>query len=136
MNQAEIKRKRTESILKELLPQAFAMLDDEDLNNLIVTEVVCSRGRYDSKVYLDKSGIDESKQEEILQKLKKVSPFLKNYVKESEGWYRSPNFKFEFDNHLEQISRIDELFKIIEGKDGNNWWYRKDNKLLWCKTLR
>jgi len=120
MNQAEIKRKRTESVLKELLPEAFAMLDDEELNTLIVTEVVCSRGRYDSKVYLDKTGIDESRQNKILNKLKKVTPFLKNYVKESEGWYRSPNFKFEFDNHLEQISRIDELFKIIEGENGNN----------------
>jgi len=116
MNQAEIKRKRTESALKEILPEAFSMLDDSVLNNLIVTEVVCSRGRYDSKVYLDKTGIDESEQTEIIKKLKKVTPFLKNYVKESEGWYRSPNFKFEFDNHLDNISRIDELFKIIEGK--------------------
>ncbi len=116
MNQAEIKRKRTESALKEILPEAFSMLDDFALNNLIVTEVVCSRGRYDSKVYLDKTGIDESEQEEIIKKLRKVTPFLKNYVKESEGWYRSPNFKFEFDNHLDNISRIDELFKIIEGK--------------------
>ncbi len=116
MNQAEIKRKRTESALKEILPEAFSMLDDSALNNLIVTEVVCSRGRYDSKVYLDKTGIDENEQEEIIKKLRKVTPFLKNYVKESEGWYRSPNFKFEFDNHLDNISRIDELFKIIEGK--------------------
>ena len=116
MNQAEIKRKRTESALKEILPEAFAMLDDSALSNLVVTEVVCSRGRYDSKVYLDKTGIDESEQEAIINKLKKVIGFLKNYVKESEGWYRSPNFKFEFDNHLDKISRIDELFKIIEGK--------------------
>ena len=113
MNQAEIKRKRTESVLKEVLPEAFAMLDDEQLQNLIVTEVVCSKGRYDSKVYLDKSGIDESEQKEILKKLTKVQGFLKNYIKESEGWYRSPNFKFEFDDHIEYISKIDELFKQI-----------------------
>jgi len=113
MNPSEIKRKRTESLLKEVLPQAFAMLDDEDLQNLVVTEVVCSRGRYDSKVYLDKSGIEESKQNQILKKLKRVEGFLKNYVKESEGWYRSPNFKFEFDEHMEHISKIDELFKQI-----------------------
>ena len=116
MNQAEIKRKRTESALKEILPEAFSMLDDAVLNNLIVTEVVCSRGRYDSKVYLDKTDIEEHEQEKIINKLRKVTPFLKNYAKESEGWYRSPNFKFEFDNHLDNISRIDELFKIIEGK--------------------
>jgi len=121
LNPAEIKRKRTESVLKELLPEAFSMLDDESLNHLIVTEVVCSRGRYDSKVYLDKSGIEESEQAKILKKLNKVTGFLKNYVKESEGWYRSPNFKFEFDDHLDKISRIDELFKQIEErKSGSN----------------
>jgi len=113
MNPAEIKRKRTETALKEVLPEAFSMLDDEQLQNLIVTEVVCSRGRYDSKVYLDKTGIDERGQNEILKKLRKVQGFLKNYVRESEGWYRSPNFKFEFDDHLEHISKIDELFKQI-----------------------
>ncbi|NPA27630.1 MAG: 30S ribosome-binding factor RbfA [Epsilonproteobacteria bacterium] len=114
MNQSEIKRKRTESLLKELLPEAFSMLDDEMLKNLVVTEVVCSRGRYDSKVYLDKSGIDEESQKEILKRLQKVAGFLKNYVKESAGWYKSPNFKFEFDDHLEHIKRIDNLFKQIK----------------------
>jgi len=92
------------------------MLDDEALKYLVVTEVVCSRGRYDSKVYLDKTDISENEQEKILNKLQKVTGFLKNYVKESEGWYRSPNFKFEFDDHLDRVSRIDELFKQIEGK--------------------
>jgi ribosome-binding factor A len=120
MNPAEIKRKRTESALKEVLPEAFAMLDDEQLQNLTVTEVVCSRGRYDSKVYLDKTGLNNSEQNEILKKLRKVEGFLKNYVSQSEGWYRSPNFKFEFDNFLDQVSRIDELFKQIEGKSSGN----------------
>ncbi len=121
MNPSEIKRKRTESVLKELLPEAFSMLDDEALQTLVVTEVVCSRGRYDSKVFLDKTGIDEVQQGEILKKLRKVQGFLKNYVKESEGWYRSPNFRFEFDDQLERISKIDELFKKIEKelKDDN-----------------
>jgi ribosome-binding factor A len=116
LNPAEIKRKRTESILKEVLPEALSMLDDEQLNSLIVTEVICSRGRYDSKVYLDKSGIDEKSQKEILNKLKKVNNFLKNYIKESEGWYKAPNFKFEFDNQLERINKIEELFNQIKGK--------------------
>ena len=114
MNQAEIKRKRTESLLKEVLPEAFSMLDDEQLQNLVVTEVVCSRGRYDSKVYLDKSGIEVKEQEKILKKLQKVQGFLKNYIKESEGWYRSPNFTFEFDDHLEHIAKIDKLFEQIK----------------------
>jgi len=116
MTPAEIKLKRTESALKEVLPEALAMLDDSMLNTLMVNEVVCSRGRYDAKVYLDKTDIDEDNQELIINKLKKVSGFLKNYVKESEGWYRSPNFKFEFDDQLDRITKIEELFKQIEGK--------------------
>ena len=114
MNQAEIKRKRTEALLKEVLPEALSMLDDTQLHNLIVTEVVCSKGRYDSKVYLDKSGIEEHEQAEILKKLRKVQGFLKNYVRESEGWFRSPNFTFEFDDHLEKIASIDKLFEQIK----------------------
>jgi len=116
MNQAEIKRKRTESALKELLPQAFATLDDTQLNTLSVTEVICSRGRYDSKVYLDKTGINEDEQAIIIKKLNKVTNFLKNYVKESEGWYRSPNFKFVFDDYMDNIKKIDELFEQIKRK--------------------
>jgi ribosome-binding factor A len=116
MNQAEIKRKRTEAALKELLPQAFAMLDDEQLNILNVTEVVCSRGRYDAKVYLDKADVSEQDQDKILGKLNRVTGFLKNYVKESEGWYRSPNFKFVFDDYMDNIKRIDELFEQIKRK--------------------
>ncbi len=115
MTPSEIKRKRTESALREILPEAFAMLDDTMLNTLIVNDVVCSKGRYDAKVYLDKTGIDKDKQKLILQKLKKVSGFLKNYVRETQGWYRSPNFTFDFDDQLDRITRIEELFKQIEG---------------------
>ncbi len=120
MNQAEIKRKRTEAVLKETLPGAFALLDDEQLQNLIVTEVVCSRGRYDSKVYLDKSGFDEKEQQEILKKLRRLQGFLKNYVKESEGWFRSPNFTFEFDDYLEKVASIDKLFEQIKGRNSGS----------------
>ncbi len=118
MNQAEIKRKRTEAVLKEVLPQAFSMLDDIQIQNLMVTEVVCSRGRYDSKVYLDKTGIDEKEQGEILKKLRRLQGFLKNYVKESEGWFRSPNFTFEFDDYLDKVRSIDKLFEQIKGSGG------------------
>ena len=116
MNPSEIKRKRTESVLKELIPEALGTLDDPDINSLTVTEVLCSRGRYDARVFLDPTGLDESEQNIALQKLRKVSGYIKTYVRESEGWYKAPNFKFEFDDELERISRMDKLFKMIEGK--------------------
>ncbi len=114
MTPAEIKRKRTESILKEILPDALSSLQDSRIKYLNVTDVICSRGRYDAKVYLDVSGIDELEQKEALKQLRKVSHYLKDYVKDSQGWYRAPNFVFEFDTQLEDFKRIDNLFEQIK----------------------
>jgi len=117
MTPAEIKRKRTESVLKELLPEALSTLDDQRINHLNVTEVVCSRGRYDARVYLDPIGIDEKEQGEALKQLRKVSAHIKNHIRDSEGWFKAPNFVFEFDTHLAHISKMDALFKQIATKE-------------------
>jgi len=50
MTAEEIKRHRTESVLRELIPEALSQLGDERLRGLTVTEVVCSRGRSDADV--------------------------------------------------------------------------------------
>ena len=113
MREEEIKRKRTESRLVELLPEAFSGMNDNRINALSVTAVVCSRGRYDAKVYLDKSYLTEKEQGEALKQLRAVSAYLSTYVRESEGWFKSPKFTFEFDSQLEQISNIEALFKEI-----------------------
>jgi len=113
MREEEIKRKRTESRLVELIPEALSTMNDSRINGLSVTEVVCSRGRYDAKVYLDKSYLDEREQGEALRQLRAVSGFLSTYVRESEGWFKSPKFTFEFDNQLEEISKMEALFKEI-----------------------
>jgi len=113
MREEEIKRKRTEARLQELIPEALATMNDSRINSLSVTDVVCSRGRYDAKVYLDKSFLSDSEQKEALKQLKVVSRYLSNYIKNSEGWFKAPKFTFEFDNELERISHIEELFKKI-----------------------
>ena len=121
MREEEIKRKRTEARLQELIPEALATMNDTRINSLSVTEVVCSKGRYDAKVYLDKSFLSDSEQREALKQLRVVSRYLSNYIKNSEGWFKAPKFTFEFDNQLEKISHIEELFKKIakERRDGN-----------------
>ena len=116
MNPAEIKRKRTESVLKELIPEALGTLDDPSINTLVVTEVLCSRGRYDARVFIDPTGLDEAQQAQALSKLRKVASYIKTYIRESEGWYKAPNFKFEFDDELDRITKMDKLFKMIERK--------------------
>jgi len=113
MTQEEIKRHRVESVLKEIIPEALATLDDERINTLLVTEVVCSKGRSDAKVYLDKSFLTEAEQAEALRQLRKVAGYIQNHCKQSEGWFKAPRFTFEFDEQLEKQRRMEDLFNQI-----------------------
>jgi ribosome-binding factor A len=113
MTQEEIKRHRVESVLREIIPEALATLDDERINGLAVNDVVCSKGRSDAKVYLDKSFLTPKEQGEALKQLRIVSGYIQNHCKQSEGWFKAPRFVFEFDEQLEKVSRIEELFKQI-----------------------
>ncbi len=114
MNEAMIKRQRTASILKELIPEMLSSLSDSELAGLCVTDVECSRGRYDARVYLDKMAYTPSEQRDIISRLKKVSRHLQNQCAIAEGWYRAPKFHFEFDEQLEKQNRIEDLFRQVE----------------------
>jgi len=118
MTPEEIKLKRTESVLKEILPEALATLDDSRINRLGVNDVVCSRGRYDARVFLDRGGMSEAEQGEALRQLRKVSGHLSTFVRDSEGWYRAPKFTFEFDDQLDRITRMEALFAQIATDKG------------------
>ncbi|MBD3791881.1 MAG: 30S ribosome-binding factor RbfA [Campylobacterales bacterium] len=120
MTQEEIKRHRVESVLKEVIPEALATLDDERINSLLVTEVVCSKGRSDAKVYLDKSFLSEKEQNEALRQLRSVAGYIQNHCKQSEGWFKAPRLTFEFDQQLEKQQRMEELFAQISKKKGEN----------------
>ena len=113
MTHEEIKRHRVESVLKEIIPEALSSLDDERINGLTVTDVVCSKGRSDAKVYLDTSFLSEKEQREALKQLRTVSGYIQNHCKQSEGWFKAPRFTFAFDHQLEKVSRIEDLFKQI-----------------------
>ena len=113
MTQEEIKRHRVESVLKEIIPEALGSLDDERINGLTVTDVVCSKGRSDAKVYMDTSFLNEKEQNEALRQLRAVAGYIQNHCKQSEGWFKAPRFTFEFDHQLEKVTRIEDLFKQI-----------------------
>jgi ribosome-binding factor A len=119
MTQEEIKRHRVESVLKEVIPEALATLDDERINSLLVTEVVCSKGRSDAKVYLDKSFLNDKEQHEALRQLRSVAGYIQNHCKQSEGWFKAPRLTFEFDEQLEKQKRMEELFAQISTKKSN-----------------
>lgn len=116
---SEIRRLRTQSVLKELIPEALSTLSDIDLKGLCITDVECKKGRYDAFVYIDKMVLNQDEQEEILKKLKKVSSYLQNYCMEAEGWFRSPKLHFKFDDRLEYQNHMDKLFEKIN-KDLND----------------
>ena len=65
------------------------------------------------KCILDKSFLSSKEQGEALKQLRTVSGYIQNHCKQSEGWFKAPRFMFAFDEHLEQVSRIEALFKQI-----------------------
>lgn len=117
MTQEEIKRHRVESVLKEIIPEALGTLDDERINGLSVTAVVCSKGRSDARVYLDKSFLNDKEQGEALRQLRVVAGYISNHCKQSEGWFKAPRFVFEFDAQPEHQSKMEDLFKQIANRN-------------------
>ena len=124
MTHEEIKRHRTESVLKEIIPEALGSLNDDRINGLSVTEVVCSKGRSDAKVYLDKSFLTPKEQGEALKQLRIVSGYISNHCKQTEGWFNAPRFVFEFDEQPEHQNKMEDLFKKIatrnKGEENSN----------------
>ncbi|SFV74817.1 Ribosome-binding factor A [hydrothermal vent metagenome] len=113
MTEAQIKLKRTESILEELIPEALGSMNDTRLHQLAVTEVKVSRGKSDAKVFIDPNGYSLKEQQEYLKLLKKARPIVETYCLKDQGWYRCPKLSFEFDHHIGQVQKIEELFKQI-----------------------
>lgn len=118
MTEVQIKLKRTDSILQELIPEALSQLNDNRLHELNIIEVKCSRGRDDAKVYIDPSFFSDEEKKVYLKQLKKARPIIEDFCKKDQGWFRCPRLVFEFDEHLKQTQVIEELFKKIS-KDKN-----------------
>jgi len=110
---AEIKLKRTESILKELIPEALSALNDARLREIDVIDVVCSKGRSDCKVYLDPHNYSEEDRRTFLKQLSKARPIIEEHCSRDQGWFRSPKFTFEFDDQLKKSKNIEDLFAQI-----------------------
>lgn len=113
MTEAQIKVKRTESILLELIPEALGSLNDNRLHELDVIDIKCSRGRSDAKVYLDPASYSEAQKNEFLKLLRNARPIVETYCMKNQGWFRSPKFTFEFDEQMKKAQSIEELFKKI-----------------------
>ncbi|QSZ41293.1 30S ribosome-binding factor RbfA [Sulfurimonas aquatica] len=113
MTEAQIKLKRTESVLLELIPQALGSMNDKRLHELNVVEVVCSRGKSDAKVYINPYEYTEQEKRDYLKLLRNARPIVETYCLKDQGWYRCPKFTFEFDEQLKKSQNLEELFKRI-----------------------
>ena len=113
MTEAEIKLKRTESILLELIPEALGSLNDKRLHELDIIDLKCSRGRSDAKVYIDPVSFTEQEKRDYLKLLRKVRPIVETFCLKDQGWFRCPKLTFEFDEQLKKSQNIEELFKRI-----------------------
>lgn len=113
MTEAEIKLKRTESLLLELIPEALGSLNDKRLHDINVIEVKCSRGKSDAKVYIDPASLSEQEKRDYLKLLRKARPIVETFCMKDQGWFRSPKLAFEFDEQLKKSQNIEELFKRI-----------------------
>ena len=117
MKEKSINLQRTESLLKELIPEALAELSDFRINSLTITDVDCKNGKYDARVYFDGSDLDNSELKEVKKLLQKASSRVRSYCLNATGWYKCPNFEFIKDDMVEKNKRMDELFAQISNKE-------------------
>ena len=119
MTPAQIKIKRTESMLKELIPEAISGLADPRIREIDVVDVKCSKGKSDAKVYLDPHFYSSEEKVAYIKLLEKVRPIIEEHCMKDQGWFRSPRLTFVFDDTLERSKNIEALFAKIakEKKD-------------------
>jgi len=112
LNSNEIKHRRFESILKDLIGEAIATMNDSRLNSLSIVDVVCSRGKQNVTIYLFDDGQEDKT--EIIRQLRKSVGYINKYCLASESWYKMPKLDFKFDNN--QDIHIEALFDKIKRK--------------------
>lgn len=112
-----VKRLRNQALLKEIVQEAICSLDDNRINTLSVNAVECSNGKYFARVLLDSTFIDTSQRNTIIKLLRRADNIIRKYIQSSLSWYRIPNFEYSFDLELENINKLDSIFKQIKGNN-------------------
>ena len=109
-----IKLKKTDSILKDLISEALMSLDEGILAGICVSNVDCSKGKYDAKVYMEDVSFTKNQKVDILNCLNKSKTYIRSYCFQRSKWYRFPSLSFEFDNSLRRRNDINSMLSKLQ----------------------
>lgn len=118
MKEKSVKLQRTESLLKEVIPEALSTLSDTRLNSLGVVEVDCSKGKYHAEVYLDAPFATPEEKREILRQLRLAEGTIRDHCLSATGWFKCPRFHFNFDDSTDKANRLDAIFEQLKKERG------------------
>ncbi len=118
--QHKIMQERRESFLKEIINESLGSMNDEVLNNLEVTRVQCSKGKYNAKVFIESSSISNEDKIKINSAFKKASPLIQEYILNMTTWHNAPKLTLEFDNSLQIQNNLDKIFAQINKNNKDN----------------
>lgn len=115
---SDIKLQRSQALLLELVSEALSMLSNPLLNSLSITQVICSRGKYNAEVFVESSDFSAQEKSEILRELKKAEGILREHILSSSGWFKCPKLTFKFDDSLKSANSLDKIFAQIAKERG------------------
>lgn len=115
---SDIKLQRSQALLLELVSEALSMLSNPLLNSLSITQVLCSRGKYNAEVFVESSDLSAQEKSEILRELKKAEGILREHILSSSGWFKCPKLTFKFDDSLKSANSLDKIFAQIAKERG------------------
>ena len=115
-----VKILRTQSLLQEALQEVLFDLEDTRLKSIAITRVECSKGKESAKVFLDKNSLGDLGENDALKLLKKASGAIRANLQAQLSWYRTPNLNFVIDESLENINRLEGIFKAIHERNSKD----------------
>lgn len=115
---SDIKLQRSQALLLELVSEALSMLSNPLLNSLSITQVICSRGKYNAEIFVESSDFSAQEKSEILRELKKAEGILREHILSSSGWFKCPKLSFKFDDSLKSANSLDKIFAQIAKERG------------------
>ena len=129
-----VKILRTQSLLQEALQEVLFDLEDTRLKSIAITRVECSKGKEVAKVFLDKNSLGDLGANDALKLLKKASGAIRANLQAQLSWYRTPNLNFVIDESLENINRLETIFKAIHERNSKNSPSLAEGARGWVKS--